>query len=94
MKQIENDIRDIINETICGKYIGKLKVIKDNISEDSILWSLLLYLDMEMTPIILAHEGTEEEFKDFIRSEIKSRKLQTVHFWKTLQEQHEDYEQD
>ena len=40
----------------------------------------MLYLDTEMTPLILAYEGTEEEFKDFVASEIKVRKLQNVRF--------------
>lgn len=86
MRQIENDIRNIIDEVTCSKYTGKLKVIKEILPEDSILWMLLLYLDTEMTPMILAYEGTEDEFKDFIRSEIKSRKLQTVHFFKMHEE--------
>lgn len=80
MRQIENDIRNIIDEVTCSKYTGKLKVIKDSLPEDSTLWSLLLYLDTEMTPMILAYEGTEDEFKDFIRSEMKSRKLHTIQF--------------
>lgn len=86
MKQIENDIRNIIDEVTNSKYIGKLKVIQDKISDDETLWMLLLYLDTEMTPMILAHEGTEEEFKDFIRSEMKTRKLQNVRFFKMHQE--------
>lgn len=87
MTAIEQDIKNIIDEISCGKYIGKLKVIQEPVPEsDGTIWMLLLYLDMEITPMILAYEGTEEQFKDFITKELKSRKLHSVHFWKTLQE--------
>ncbi len=93
MTTIEQDIRNIIDEVICGKYIGKLKVVTEELPDNSTLWMLLLYLDMELTPMVLAYEGTEEQFKDFIRKEIKARKLQNVHFWKAIQEiEPEDYE--
>mgnify|MGYP007032370912 CR=1 FL=1 len=93
MTTIEKDIKAIIEEVTCSKYVGKLKVVQD-IVDDSIIWMLLLYLDMEMTPMVLAYEGTEEKFKDFIRDEMKSRKLQGVHFWKGVQEYptYDDYE--
>jgi hypothetical protein len=41
---------------------------------------LLLYLDLEITPMVLAYEGNVDEFKEFIRKEMKTRKLQTVKF--------------
>lgn len=93
MTVIEKDIKAIIEEVTCCKYIGKLKVVED-VMEDSTLWMLLLYLDMEMTPMILAYEGTEDQFKDFIREEMKTRKLQAVHFWKGKQTlpTYDDYE--
>lgn len=87
MTEIEKHIKEIIEEVIDGKYVGKLKVIEEPIN-DSTLWMLLLYLDLEMTPMILAYEGTEEEFTDFIKKELKSRKLHTVKFWKAVQEYH------
>lgn len=90
MTEIEKHIKEIIEEVIDGKYIGKLKVVTEPVN-DSILWMLLLYLDLEMTPLVLAYEGTEEEFTEFIRSEMKSRKLQTVKFWKANQEFIGDY---
>ena len=79
MTTLESEIKTIIEEVICGKYIGKLKVVKEEVGE-SILWMLLLYLNMELSPMILAYEGTEEQFKLFIRNEIKTRKLHSVHF--------------
>ena len=30
----------------------------------------------------MAYQGSEDEFKEFIRKEIKSRKLEMVSFWK------------
>lgn len=86
MTVLEKEIKAIIEEIIDGKYIGRLKVEKENIDDEEPLWMLLLYLDMEQTPIILAHQGTEEQFKDFIRKEIKFRKLHAIHFWTAVQE--------
>ena len=80
--RLETEIRNIINETINGKYIGKLKVQKEDFDDGTVLWALFLYLDMEMSPVIMAYQGSEDEFKEFIRKEIKSRKLEMVSFWR------------
>jgi len=85
MTTIESEIKNIIEEVICGKYIGKLKVIKEEI-EGTEFWTLLLYLNLELSPMILAYAGNEEQFKNFIRKEMKDRKLHGIHFWKALQE--------
>ena len=66
MTEIEKRIKEIIEEVVEGKYIGKLKVVSEPIN-DSVLWMLLLYLDLEMAPMVLAYEGTKDEFYDFIR---------------------------
>lgn len=87
MTEIEKHIKEIIEEVTNSKYIGKLKVIEEPIN-DSTLWMLLLYLDLEITPMILAYEGTESDFIEFITKELKSRKLHTVKFWKAVQEFH------
>lgn len=81
MDRLEEDILNIINETIEGKYIGKLKVIH----EDGI-YQLLLFLDRFYTPTILAYEGTEDEFKKFIKKEIKSRKYEKFGWYKITRE--------
>ena len=86
MSNLELEIKNIIEEVICGKYVGKLKVVKEETKENDPLWMLLLYLDLELSPMILAYEGTEERFKNFIRNEIKTRKLHNIHFWKAIQE--------
>ena len=87
MTEIEKHIKEIIEEVTNCKYVGKLKVVEEPIN-DSTLWMLLLYLDLEITPMILAYEGTENDFIDFIKKELKSRKLHTVKFWKAIQEFH------
>lgn len=87
MTEIEKHIKEIIEEVTNSKYIGKLKVIEEPIN-DSTLWMLLLYLDLEITPMILAYEGTENDFIEFITKELKLRKLHTVKFWKAIQESH------
>ena len=85
MTTIESEIKNIIEEVTCCKYIGRLKVTKEEIEGDE-FWSLLLYLSLETSPMILAYAGTEEQFKNFIRKELKERKLQGVHFWTAIQE--------
>jgi hypothetical protein len=82
MKDLEKEILDIINTTVKGKYISKLEV-----SYSSGIYTLKLYLDMEISPsIIMGYEGTEDEFKEYIRKEFKKRKLQKVFFYKLKKE--------
>ena len=91
MTELEQEILEIINCTICGEYIGKLRVIKhetepqcgDGCSDVyTTIYELRLYLDREFTPIVFSYEGTENEFKEFIREEIKKRKLEKTKFFK------------
>ena len=81
MTTLEQEILDIINEATDSEYIGKLKVIVDDN-----LYTLGLYLNLEMSPMILSYQGTEKEFKDFIREEMKSRKLQRVFRYEVLRD--------
>lgn len=53
MTKEEQEILELINCTVGGKYIGKLKVIYDECG-----WQLFLYLNREMTPLILSYQGT------------------------------------
>lgn len=76
MDKLEQEVLDIINEVIDGKYIGKLKVIKFKNS-----YQLRFYLGTWYTPIILECEGNEDDFKKFIRCEMKSRKFQKSKFY-------------
>lgn len=86
MTTLEKEILDIINETTDSEYIGKLKVIIDDISDNDKLYTLGLYLNFEMSPMILSYQGTEEEFKNFIREEMKSRKLQKVFRYEVIRD--------
>lgn len=76
MTTLEQEILDIINTTIDGEYIGKLRAFNDGKA-----WNLYLYLDRWFTPTVLAYEGTEEEFKEFIRKEFKTRKMQKTKYY-------------
>ena len=86
MTTLEKEILNIINETTDSEYIGKLKVIIDDISNNDKLYTLGLYLNFEMSPMVLSYQGTEEEFKNFIREEMKSRKLQKVFRYEVIRD--------
>lgn len=79
MTQLECDILNIINETIEGKYIGKLAAYKEDNT-----YCLDLYLDHTIAPAICLIKDckSDDEFKEFVRQEIKSRKLEKVSYWK------------
>ena len=70
---LANEILQIIDETIEGEYLGKLEVIVD---DD--WYTLNLFMKMHNAPLVLAYQGTENEFKNYIREEIKRRKLEKV----------------
>lgn len=78
MENLEKEILEIINEAIGEKYVGGLKIL---IEDD--IYELLLYLNQEMAPLVLAMQGTESEFKEFIRKEMKTRQLERVNYWTT-----------
>ena len=73
LSKLENEILDIINETTESIYTGGLKVVSD----DGI-YMLFLYLDIEFAPIQLAYEGSENDFKQYIKNELKSRRLECI----------------
>lgn len=78
MENLEKEILEIINEAIGGKYIGGLKIL---IEDD--IYELLLYLNQEMAPLILSYQGSESDFKEFVRKEIKTRQMERVDYWTT-----------
>lgn len=80
--ELENEIRELINCAVNGKYIGNLKIEKEEVEGDDPIWTLFLFLDRTMTPLILSYQGTEEKFKDFVFKEIKTRKLERVSFYR------------
>lgn len=96
MTKLEKEVLEIINEVTENCYKGKLKVLVTypELQEcdspckelNDTIYELYLYLDRFYTPIILSYEGTEDEFKDFIRKEIKKNKYEKVHFYKITRE--------
>lgn len=97
MESLGNQILDIIEEVTCCEYIGKLEVITDdgNVPDCSKCsnkeyipknYTLNLYLNMYMSPMVFYYEGTEEGFKEFIREEIKRRKLEKVLRYEVIRE--------
>ena len=96
MTKLECEVLDIINEVTESCYTGKLKVNvtypEKNECDSSCkelndtIYELYLYFDRFYTPIILSYEGTEDEFKKFVRKEIKKNKYEKVHFYKITRE--------
>lgn len=79
MDRLECEILQIINETIEGKYIGKLRV-----TTEGNIYCLDLFLNNTTAPAIsfIKECKNENDFKEFVRKEIRTRKLEKVSFWK------------
>ena len=81
LNPLELEVLDIINKTVGGRYVGQLKVVK----EDD-WYILLLHLNQEQAPMRLGIEGTEEDFKKYIEDEIRTRRLHWTSYWQAFQE--------
>ena len=81
MTTLEKEILEIINDATDSEYIGKLQVVVDDG-----FYTLRLFLNLEMVPMIISYQGTEQEFKDFIYEEMKNRKLQKVFRYEVLRD--------
>lgn len=81
MTSLECEILNIINETIEGKYVGKLRV-----TTEKNVYCLDLFMNHTLSPAIsfIKECKDEDDFKDFIRKEIKSRKLEKDSYWTTM----------
>ena len=77
----EQEVYELIKETTGYEYIGKLQVLNNGN-----MWQLLLYFDREYTPTIFAMEGTENEFRKFLRREFKTRKMEKTRYYKIVRE--------
>ena len=96
MTELEQEVLCIINEVTENCYIGKLKVLVTKPERqcgeptcrpiNDAIYELYLYLDRFYTPIVLSYEGTEEEFKNFVREEIKKNKYEKIHFYRITRE--------
>jgi len=95
MTELEQEVLEIIEQTTCCKYTGKLKV--DVLTDEpdcqdpcwesyNTVYQLKLYLDREFTPIVLSYEGDEDGFKKFVQEEIKNRKIEKTRFFKINRE--------
>lgn len=78
MEDIEDEIREVINDVTGEKYITKLQVTKEGD-----IWTLYLYLNRELVPMVMSIEGSFDLFKRFVAYEIKHRRLNEVKYWKT-----------
>lgn len=81
LSDLENEILDIINEVTESIYVGGLKV-----TYEYGIYTLFLYLDVEYAPIQLAYEGSEEDFKNYVRTEFKSRRLENIRRGRLVQQ--------
>lgn len=77
----KQELYDLINEVTQSKYIGKL-----SFEEDDGFYSLLLYLDQEQHPTIIISmdmtnsDNKDEDFKSYLRKELKSRQLERTQY--------------
>lgn len=81
MTALENEILEIINEVTDHCYIGKLTVIEE---DDS--YTLRLGLNTPNASTVLYYQGSVEDFKKYIKEEIKRRRYPEIEYWNTLKE--------
>lgn len=75
MTELEEEIRQIINDITEREYITKLSV-----RHDDDIWTLYLYLNRELVPMVMSIQGTEDQFKRFVKREMKKRRLHEVKY--------------
>ncbi len=81
MKDIDTEIRELINKVTEREYVSKLHVdYTDGI------WTLYLYLNRELVPMVMSIQGDYEKFKAFVAQEMRKRRLHEVKYWKTNRE--------
>lgn len=81
MTALENEILEIINEVTERCYIGKLAV-KEGDGE----YTLCLGVNTPNAPTIIYFQGSVEDFKQYIKEEIKRRRYPEIEYWNTLKE--------
>lgn len=81
MTDLEEEIRKLIDEVTEREYVGKLQV-----SHEDDIWTLYLYLNRELVPLVMSIQGDEEKFKKFVKTEMRKRRLHEVKFWKAIRE--------
>lgn len=78
MTKIEEEIKQIINDVTEREYITKLQV-----SHEDDIWTLYLFLNRELVPLVISIQGDEKRFKQFVAEEMKHRRLHEVKYWRT-----------
>lgn len=78
MKNIETEIRELINDVTEREYISKL--IVDHTDD---IWTLYLYMNKELVPMVMSIQGDYNKFKAFVAQEMRKRRLHEVKYWKT-----------
>ena len=81
MTALENEILEIINEVTECCYTGRLSVIQE---DDG--YTLRLGLNTPNAPTVLYYQGSVEDFKEYIKEEIKRRRYPEIEYWNTLKE--------
>ena len=81
MTTLENEILEIINDVTDSCYIGKLAVKEE---EDG--YTLYLGVNTPKTPTVIYYQGLVEDFKQYIKEEIKRRRYPEIEYWNTLKE--------
>jgi hypothetical protein len=96
MTELEQEVLCIINEVTESCYTGKLRVLVTKPERqcgdpkcrklNETIYELYLYLDRYYTPIVLSYEGSEQEFKQFIKEELKKSKYEKIRFYSITRE--------
>lgn len=76
LTELEQVTLDIINRVYSCTYTGKLKleIINDQ-------YKLTLGLHTPEKPLIIAMQGTEDQYKKFIEQELRDRRLDKTKFY-------------
>lgn len=81
MTILENEILEIINNVTGNCYIGNLAVKEE---EDE--YTLYLGVNTPKSPTVIYYQGSVEDFKQYVKEEIKRRRYPEIEYWNTLKE--------
>lgn len=84
MKDLEEQVRSIIEETYQCKYTGKIgvqEIVQDYPEQEHLGYKVDIYLNKQETPVGLSFMGDKKEFLDFLKKELKSNRYNFVDFF-------------
>lgn len=84
LKQV---ILDYFRTTYEAEFIGKLEI--ENL--DPVGYKIKLYLDNDYYPLVIIADLPDEEFIEYIKEELRSRKLHKTKFYKAIKLQKSQY---